>query len=333
MKMNKFRLIKYCLFYIFVIYFVYIVNLFSDLRNCVLNQNHQNVNEKPLKKVEFTYNKNLKLVFIGGLPGSGLDLMREFLNSHDKISCTNDESAHLLANMIARRKDWTRAKIEKERLKYAGMTDEVIDDGMTSFILQIILGHQLKQKFKSPKEIKLNAEKFCQSNSKIINHMDYLNDLFPNVKFIFMIRDPRATVTYLINKKIEDANINLKSYRNGLMDWDKFTKDIYYYCLSSKSICLPILYEEMLLYPKTIIRKVFKFLNLKSLNETLVNNIINVNNLTRINFDESFNWWRPYFPTYLQSSLNHLSPTMSLLGYNSFENNSTFDFSFHRSNF
>jgi protein-tyrosine sulfotransferase len=326
--MIRYRFIKY---FIAIIFFYYLIYYFyygdSDLCNSSSRQRKVGLaNENgghQVKKV-FSYNKNVPLVFISGIPGSGLDLMKSFLNGHDKITCS-EEKADLISNLIIKRNEWTNSKIEKERLKYAGMTDEVIDSAITSFMLEIVMRQQLNL------EGKLFGEKICQSNSYIIKHIDYIKNLLPNVKFIFMIKDPRSTVTYLINKHIEYNGISTKTFKQAIMDWNRMTKDVYYYCMVSKSLCLPVLYEELILKPSSTMKKVFKFLNVEQLNQTQINHILNVNNINNRNFNELFNWWRPYFPASALSQLKNLAPYMSALGYDPI--NTTFNFTFHDRNF
>jgi protein-tyrosine sulfotransferase len=322
--MIRFRFIKYLLVVIFFYYLIYYF-YYGGSNSCKSGSKHSNVGliSSNAKKV-YAYNKNLPLVFISGIPGSGLDLMKSFLHSHKRISCS-EEKADLLSNLIIKRNEWTNSKIEKERLKYAGMTDDVIDSAMRSFMLEIIMKQQLIL------EDKIFGETICQSNSYIIKHIDYIKKLMPNVKFIFMIKDPRSTVTYLINRHIEYNGISTKTFKQALMDWNRMTKDVYYYCLVYKSFCLPVLYEELILKPTDTLKKVFKFLNVEQLNETQINHILNVNSIDNKSFNQLFNWWRPYFPGSVLSQLNNLAPYMLALGYDPI--NTSFNFTFHEKNF
>lgn len=325
--MVRYRFVRYLIIFVFFYYLIYFY--FNGDSTCKSGSKHRNSrltngdSDHQPKKV-YAYNKNLPLVFISGIPGSGLDLMKSFLNRHEKISCS-EEKADLLSNLIIKRNEWTNSKIEKERLKYAGMTDDVIDSAITSFMLEIIMRQQLFL------EDKLFGETICQSNPYIIKHIDYIKNLMPNVKFIFMIKDPRSSVTHLINRHIEYSGISIKTFKQALMDWNRMTKDVYYYCMVYKSLCLPVLYEELILKPVSTLKRVFKFLNVEQLNQTQINHILNVNNINNRNFNELFNWWRPYFPSSVLSQLNNLAPYMLALGYDPI--NTTFNFTFHDKNF
>jgi hypothetical protein len=126
------------------------------------------------KKITFKYNKMMPLIFVVGVQGSGLSLMRQLLNEIPSIRC--GEETEVISNLINRRFDWTKSKIEKERLEAGGMSDYIIDSAIAQFILQIML----KQG-----EI---AEHLCNKDPQLVNHLKYLKNIFPRIKFILMIR-------------------------------------------------------------------------------------------------------------------------------------------------
>ena len=126
------------------------------------------------RKITFKYNKMMPLIFVVGVQGSGLGLMRQLLNEIPSIRC-GDET-EVISNLINRRFDWTKSKIEKERLEAGGMSDYIIDSAIAQFILQIML----KQG-----EI---AEHLCNKDPQLVNHLKYLKNIFPRIKFILMIR-------------------------------------------------------------------------------------------------------------------------------------------------
>jgi len=129
---------------------------------------------KTKKKITIKYNRNIPLIFVVGVQGSGLTLMRQLLNEIPSIRCGED--TEIISNLINRRFDWTKSKIEKERLEHASMSDDIMDSAIAQFILQIML----KQG-----EI---AEHLCNKDPQLVNHLKYLKKIFPRIKFILMIR-------------------------------------------------------------------------------------------------------------------------------------------------
>lgn len=65
-----------------------------------------------------------------------------------------------------------------------------MDSAVASFIMEIIVKHG------EP------APRLCNKDPLTLKHGDYLIELFPNSKFIFMVRDGRATVHSIITRKV-----------------------------------------------------------------------------------------------------------------------------------
>lgn len=255
----------------------------------------------------FSYNRNMPIVFIGGIAGSGLELVRVLLNQEaTKIRCGTE--TELLTTIIEKKFDWTQSEKEKERLKYAGMSDDLIDSAVAQFLLQVLLKHE-----------KLTPN-ICNKDIYIFKWSKYLKRLFPNSKFLLVVRDPRATVSSLIKRKFHYQDIHLGSYKQALVDWDKVATTYYENCkeMEPKS-CKLVYYEQLILNTNKTLNEIFKFLNIeftahdfgftdhKNGYDTLLNKV-------HIKRDNLFSWISD-FPRNLVYVADKFAPLMKQLGY------------------
>ncbi|XP_041053037.1 protein-tyrosine sulfotransferase 1-like isoform X1 [Carcharodon carcharias] len=193
------------------------------------------------------YNKDMPLIFIGGVPRSGTTLMRAMLDAHPDVRC--GEETRVIPRILAMKQMWSRSGREKQRLDEAGVTDEVLDSAMQAFLLEIIVKHG------EP------ATYLCNKDPFALKSLTYLSKIFPNAKFILMIRDGRASVHSMITRKVTIAGFDLSSYRDCLTKWNRAIETMYNQCLETGfNKCLPVHYEQLVLHPETWMKNVLKFL-------------------------------------------------------------------------
>lgn len=72
---------------------------------------------------------------------------------------------------------------------------QVIDSAIAAFCLEIIARHA------EP------APRLCNKDPLTLKMGSYILELFPNAKFIFMVRDGRATVHSIISRKVSECII------------------------------------------------------------------------------------------------------------------------------
>lgn len=90
----------------------------------------------------------------------------------------------------------------------------------------------------------------------------YLSELFPQAKFILMVRDGRATVHSIITRKVTITGFNLSSYRDCLTKWNKAVTIMYNECKSvGPQRCLMVHYEQLVLHPRVWLDKILHFLD------------------------------------------------------------------------
>ena len=71
---------------------------------------------------------------------------------------------------------------EMHRLAQGGITDDVIDAAISSFIMETIVQHG------DPADI------LCNKDPLTLLYGDYLSKIFPKSRWIFMVRDGRAVI-------------------------------------------------------------------------------------------------------------------------------------------
>uniref|UniRef100_A0A915MIN3 Protein-tyrosine sulfotransferase n=1 Tax=Meloidogyne javanica TaxID=6303 RepID=A0A915MIN3_MELJA len=119
---------------------------------------------------------------------SGTTLMRAMLDAHPDVRC--GEETRIIPRVLALRAQWKKSEKEWRRLQEAGVNEKVINSAISSFIVNVIIGHG------DP------APRLCNKDPFTLKSTVYLSELFPKAKFIFMIRDGRATVHSIISRKI-----------------------------------------------------------------------------------------------------------------------------------
>jgi len=206
--------------------------------------------------VLFEYDRQSPLIFIGGVPRSGTTLMRAMLDAHEDVRC--GEETRVVPRLLQMRSHWKKSQKESLRLEEAGITDDVLDSAISSFILEVVARHA------EP------APRLCNKDPFTLKSGTYLKQLFPNGKFLFMIRDGRATVHSIITRKVTITGFDLKSYRQCLQKWNTAITAMNEQCkeLGPKN-CLPVIYEQLVLHPEQWMRKILAFLELPWTNSVL----------------------------------------------------------------
>jgi len=183
--------------------------------------------------------------------------------------------------------DW----IEYYNVKYfkinEGVSIDLLKKACKDFIWRIITDRDFK------------ATKMCVKDPLILLRMDYLNELFPQAKFVYMIRDGRASA---FSNVLYD-NYSKSTFDGHLKKWVVYNKKVSSSCerLGEQS-CLRVKYEDLIIYPEKILRQVITFLNEKWTNNLLKHNyyfnksLLNVNEwsskqiVRSINNDSLFSW-------------------------------------------
>ena len=136
---------------------------------------------------------------------SGTTLMRAMLDAHPDVRC--GEETRVVPRLLQMRSHWKKSQKESMRLEEAGLTDDVLASAISSFILEVVARHgepapRLCNKVAHPSSLLHIIYHFLLQDPFTLKSGQYLRELFPNSKFLFMVRDGRATVHSIISRKV-----------------------------------------------------------------------------------------------------------------------------------
>lgn len=147
------------------------------------------------------------------------------------------QETRVIPRILQLRSHWLKSEKESLRLQEAGITKEVMNSAIAQFCLEIIAKHG------EP------APRLCNKDPLTLKMGSYVIELFPNVsscsnhmhahshalthmhiyyvfpwdlqaKFLFMVRDGRATVHSIISRKVTITGFDLASYRQCMQKWN-----------------------------------------------------------------------------------------------------------------
>jgi len=248
------KILILCVVILSVYYFLLHFGSFFNLSSISKNLSGKVQDSRKTVKVSsdgqvYEYDRNSPLIFIGGMPRSGTTLMRAMLDAHPDVRC--GEETRVVPRILQMRGSWMKSQKEAMRLQEAGITGDVLDASISAFILEVVAGHGEA------------APHLCNKDPFTLKSGTYLKHLFPKSKFLFMVRDGRATVHSIISRKVTITGFDLKSYRQCLTKWNAAISSMNDQCEEMGSeYCLRVYYEQLILHPRKWLTKILKFLNL-----------------------------------------------------------------------
>ncbi|VDM75977.1 unnamed protein product [Strongylus vulgaris] len=119
--------------------------------------------------------------------------------------------------------------MERNRLNQAGLNDEVLKRAVGSFVIQVLVGQ-------GPV-----APRLCCNDPPSLNAAEFLATVFPNARFIFMIRDGRAVVHDILSGKSNVQGYNMTNYRECMKHWNDEVEEMNQQCEAIGNKCLKVM--------------------------------------------------------------------------------------------
>lgn len=255
-------------------------------------KNHQKslFDSKDQKIIE--YNESPPLVFLSGSPKSGLNLMQSILAS--KVSLlTTAKTKFLLEFLSFNSNHVIKNGSETRRLEKARIYSDTVNSAAKQFILKSILAFET-----------ISSEYLVIKEFAFGLYIEYLSSLFKDSKFILMIRDGRSVAASNIKKSTSDVN-----YEQELLKWNELNEIMYSQCmLIGAQRCIPVYYEELIIDPERVIKKLSSFLNISLHQTTKI--LLNNSKSTKLNSN-----WIGRIPEKDLKDIDEIAPILQQLGY------------------
>ena len=189
------------------------------------------------------------ITFVGGVPRSGTTLLRVMLDAHPDIRC--GEETRVIPRIVSMRSKWMKSEKEHKRLQEAGFTDEILDDATRAFISDIIAAN-------GPM-----AAHLCNKDPLVLNYMPDIVRLYPNAKFVLMIRDGRAVAYSIVSRNVTITGVDSKSYISAALFWNKVTQRMTTDCRHlGRHRCMLVHYEKLVEDPRHWMEQILDFLEI-----------------------------------------------------------------------
>ncbi len=201
----------------------------------------------PTLQAQVWYNQSAELIWVGGCPRSGTTLGRAMLDAHPAIRC--GEETHMIPLILDFHAKHLSSSFMKNRLAEAKVTGEVLGDALGAYLLTIIWKHGSE------------AERLCNKDPMVLNHMEMVLDIFPNSLFVMMVRDGRAVCHSMITREVNILGFDTETYRGCLTNWNMLVERQHQKCLwVGPDRCRVQHYEDLVINAEPEMHELLSFL-------------------------------------------------------------------------
>ena len=201
-----------------------------------------------------------------------------------------------------------------------GLSYTTLDAAASQFIKVIIENHGRQ------------AKRYCTKDPFDANFISFIKRLFPNMKFILMMRDVRGVAFSYINRL---KSYNSSDYINIFYDWSVKVKSYKQSCDQvGPDSCMIVFYEQLVLNKTLTLRKLTNFLDLPW-SDSMLNHEKFIGERVRISesewstsqiiqpiYTDSINAWVGKIPEEALKEVAISAPMLKELGYDPMANNS-----------
>ncbi|CAJ0569482.1 unnamed protein product, partial [Mesorhabditis spiculigera] len=225
------------------------------------------------------------------------------LDAHENLRC--GEETIVVPFILGDRERWSKGMLIGTRV-----TDEVVDAAVSAFISEIIAKHGAP------------AQRYCNKDPFSAWHYEYLGKLYPNAKFLLVVRDPRAVVHSILSRQLPVSGFITSDIEGCFRVWNSHMEKMIKQCKSVGDRCLLVHYESLVLTPREEMTDILEFLeepfSEKVLeHEKLIGTDIQLNPLefstgqvTQRLYQSALHLWKNYFSESLLRKVRELAPLM-----------------------
>lgn len=261
-------------------------------------------------------NKSLKsenFIFVGGFGRSGTTLMRAILDAHPNIRCGPETK--LIPLILQWHQYLIQSKSIMAQINDSAIDISILDRAIGIFIKEIIYGNGKLSK------------RLCDKDPNIAKHISYLKKVFPNSKFILMIRDPRAVVYSYSNIYKRNNSIFLEKIAKK---WNKFMENAIKECnIAGNKFCLKVYYEKLVRNSSNELKNIINFVG-ERWHDSLLNHEKYIgseiaisksewstNQIKKRIHNDSILLWTKFLPKSFINNFKNFAPMFSFLNYDS----------------
>jgi protein-tyrosine sulfotransferase len=188
-------------------------------------------------------------LFVGGAGRSGTTLLRAMLDAHKNISVGPERK--LIRSICGLRTEWIKGA---KTLDEAGVTEAIFDDAVRAFISSLM------------ENTGGGAKRIGEKTPPNLLYMAYLGKLYPQARFIHVIRDGRAVSASLLRQQWVNATtgeplIYCSSPEHAGLYWVEMVQRIRAQADAVPGRYLEVRYEDLVTRPREIMAAILAFLD------------------------------------------------------------------------